>query len=123
MLSPVDIIATKRDGRSLSTAQIQQFVEGVVSRDFRDYQASALLMAIVLNGMGLEETISLTEAMMRSGRVVDLPEIDRPKVDKHSTGGVGDKDFTDTRAVGCIAGPVCAHDERARAWPYRRHAG
>ena len=88
---PQEIIAVKRDGGTLSRAQIQQFVEGVVSGDFRDYQASALLMAIVLNGMHADETADLTEAMMRSGRRVTLDEIQRPKVDKHSTGGVGDK--------------------------------
>ena len=101
MLNPVDIIAAKRDGCSLSKEQIRQFVDGVVSGEFRDYQASALLMAIVLNGMHPEETIALTEAMMHSGRVVELPEITRPKVDKHSTGGVGDK-------VSLILAPLAA---------------
>jgi len=88
---PQEIIAVKRDGGVLSRGQIEQFVAGVVSGEFRDYQASALLMAIVLKGMTHEETAWLTDAMMRSGRVVALPEIRRPKVDKHSTGGVGDK--------------------------------
>lgn len=88
---PQDIIRTKRDGEALSKAQIEQFVTGVVTGEFRDYQSSALLMAIVLNGMSAEETAWLTEAMMRSGRIVELSEITRPKVDKHSTGGVGDK--------------------------------
>lgn len=101
MLNPVDIIATKRDGDALSPEQIQRFVDGVVSGEFREYQASALLMAIVLNGMNLDETIALTAAMMRSGRVVELPEISRPKVDKHSTGGVGDK-------VSLILAPLAA---------------
>ena len=88
---PQEIIAHKRDGLALSQAQVEQFVSGVVSGDFKDYQSSALLMAILLNGMTPEETGWLTEAMMRSGRIVELPEITRPKVDKHSTGGVGDK--------------------------------
>ncbi len=88
---PQEIIAVKRDGGVLTRAQIQQFVDGVVSGAFRDYQASALLMAIVLNGMNPDEAADLTEAMMRSGRMVTLDEIERPKVDKHSTGGVGDK--------------------------------
>jgi pyrimidine-nucleoside phosphorylase len=90
-IMPQEIIAHKRDGLALSREEIQQFVSGVVSGEFKDYQASALLMAIVLKGMNPEETGWLTEAMMRSGRIVDLPEITRPKVDKHSTGGVGDK--------------------------------
>ncbi len=101
MLNPIDIIAAKRDGRRLTSEQIQHFVDGVVSGKFRDYQASALLMAIVLNGMELDETIALTESMMRSGRIVDLPEVSRPKVDKHSTGGVGDK-------VSLILAPLAA---------------
>ncbi len=101
MLNPVDIIAAKRDGRRLTPKQVRQFVDGVVSGDFRDYQASALLMAIVLNGMTKEETVALTEAMMCSGTVVELPEISRPKVDKHSTGGVGDK-------VSLILAPLAA---------------
>ena len=98
---PQEIIAIKRDGGCLSRAQIEQFVAGVVSGDFKDYQASALLMAIVLKGMTPEETAWLTDAMMRSGRIVELPEITRPKVDKHSTGGVGDK-------VSLILAPLAA---------------
>ena len=90
-LMPQEIIAHKRDGLGLSQAEVEQFVSGVVSGDFKDYQSSALLMAIMLNGMTSDETGWLTEAMMRSGRIVELPEITRPKVDKHSTGGVGDK--------------------------------
>ena len=88
---PQEIISHKRDGLALSQAEVEQFVSGVVSGDFKDYQSSALLMAILLKGMTLEETGWLTEAMMRSGRIVELPDITRPKVDKHSTGGVGDK--------------------------------
>ena len=90
-LMPQEIISHKRDGLALSQAEVEQFVSGVVSGDFKDYQSSALLMAILLKGMTLEETGWLTEAMMRSGRIVELPDITRPKVDKHSTGGVGDK--------------------------------
>lgn len=88
---PQEIIAKKRDGEALTQIDIEQFISGVVSGEFTDYQSSALLMAILLNGMSTEETAWLTEAMMRSGRVVELPELERPKVDKHSTGGVGDK--------------------------------
>ena len=90
-LIPQEIIAHNRDGLALSQAEVEKFVSGVVSGDFKDYQSSALLMAILLNGMTSDETGWLTEAMMRSGRIVELPEITRPKVDKHSTGGVGDK--------------------------------
>ncbi|MEM1222020.1 MAG: thymidine phosphorylase [Verrucomicrobiota bacterium] len=91
MLLPQEIIARKRDKAALAPEEIEAFVQGIVDGSFQDYQASALLMAIFLNGMSVEETACLTEAMMRSGRIIDLPEINRPKVDKHSTGGVGDK--------------------------------
>jgi pyrimidine-nucleoside phosphorylase len=88
---PQEIISRKRDGHALEREEVEAFVSGVVSGEFKDYQASALLMAILLRGMTPEETGWLTEAMMRSGRIVELPEVKRPKVDKHSTGGVGDK--------------------------------
>ena len=88
---PQDIIMKKRDGQSLSREQISFFIKGVVNGSFADYQSSALLMAIYLNGMDAQETSWLTEEMMRSGDIIHLDTITRPKVDKHSTGGVGDK--------------------------------
>ncbi|HON45121.1 MAG TPA: hypothetical protein PLR86_07250, partial [Planctomycetota bacterium] len=98
---PQDIIIKKRDNKTLTKEEIQYFVQGVVNGDFTDYQSSALLMAIYLNGMSPEETSWLTEAMMKSGDIIQLSEIDKPKVDKHSTGGVGDK-------VSLILGPLAA---------------
>ncbi len=87
----VDLIRQKRDGGALDRSAIDFFVSGVTDGTLPDYQASALLMAIVLRGMSGDETSALTDAMVRSGVRVDYPDIDGTPVDKHSTGGVGDK--------------------------------
>ena len=90
-MQPVDLIRRKRDGGALDRGQIESFIAGVTDGSFADYQASALLMAIVLRGMSVEETAWLTDAMVRSGVRVQYPGVDAIPVDKHSTGGVGDK--------------------------------
>ncbi|MEO0265805.1 MAG: thymidine phosphorylase [candidate division WOR-3 bacterium] len=87
----VDIIKKKRDGHPLSREEIDFFISYYTKGEIPDYQASALLMAIYFRGMDFEETTILTECMMKSGEVLDLSDIPGPKIDKHSTGGVGDK--------------------------------
>ena len=97
----VDLIMQKRDGGALDRDQIRFFVAGVTSGTWPEYQASVLLMAMLLRGMSPDETAWLTDAMVRSGVRVDLSDIAGMKVDKHSTGGVGDK-------TSLIVAPVAA---------------
>jgi pyrimidine-nucleoside phosphorylase len=87
----VDVIQRKRDGHELTRDEIAFFVEGYTRGEVPDYQASALAMAVFFKGMTSSETVALTESMMRTGEVLDLGDLPGPKVDKHSTGGVGDK--------------------------------
>jgi pyrimidine-nucleoside phosphorylase len=86
-----EIISKKRDKKKLTSEEIEYFVLGYTKKTVPDYQMSALLMAIFLNGMDASETFNLTQSMMRSGKIVDLTLLPGTKVDKHSTGGVGDK--------------------------------
>ncbi len=89
--SIVEIIAAKRDGTELSNDEIQRMVVGLLEGRVADYQMTSFLMAVFFRGMTDAETVALTEAMLHSGRVLDLSLIPGAKVDKHSTGGVGDK--------------------------------
>ncbi len=87
----VDIIIKKRDHEELTAEEIQFFIQGITSGEIRDYQASAWAMAVLLNGMSERETTDLTLAMANSGETLDLSSVVEIAVDKHSTGGVGDK--------------------------------
>ncbi len=100
-MNTVDVITKKRDGDSLSDDEIKYMVMGYTNDEIPDYQMAAFLMAVYFRGMDKKETISLTKAMKESGDEVDLSGIKGIKVDKHSTGGVGDK-------TTLIAGPVAA---------------
>ena len=96
-----DIIHKKREGGQLSAQELHFFIQGCTRGEIPDYQTSALLMAIFFQGMSREETADLTLEMARSGDQVDLSPIPGVKVDKHSTGGVGDK-------TSLILGPIAA---------------
>lgn len=97
----IEIITKKRDGGKLTSEEIQYFVDGYTNGQIPDYQAAALLMAIFFQKMDEEETFKLTECMRDSGDVIDLSPISGIKVDKHSTGGVGDK-------ITLVSGPLAA---------------
>ncbi|MCI2062759.1 MAG: thymidine phosphorylase [Eubacteriaceae bacterium] len=109
-----EIIQKKRDGGRLSAGEIDYFISGIVAGSIPDYQASALLMAIYFQKMDYEETLQLTKAMRDSGDIADLSEIPGIKVDKHSTGGVGDKTTMIIAPMAAAAGiPVAKMSGRA----------
>ncbi|NOZ33611.1 MAG: thymidine phosphorylase, partial [Alphaproteobacteria bacterium] len=87
---PQEIIARKRDGKTLTTKEITRFIEGLISGEVRPEQASAFAMAVFFRHMDLDERVALTKAMRDSGDVLDWSGMNGPVVDKHSTGGVGD---------------------------------
>jgi len=87
----VELIERKKRGEELAADDLNWIVRGYVARDIPDYQVAAWLMAVCLRGMSDEETLALTRAMVESGKTLDWSDLPRPPVDKHSTGGVGDK--------------------------------
>jgi pyrimidine-nucleoside phosphorylase len=87
----IDVIRKKRDGGELSRLEMEALVGGYTRGDIPDYQVSAWLMAVFLKGLTRSETAALTDSMLRSGQVLDFSDLSAPKIDKHSTGGVGDK--------------------------------
>jgi pyrimidine-nucleoside phosphorylase len=102
----VDLIHRKRDGEELSPEEIKYFVDGYTRGEIPDYQVSAFLMAVFFKGMSDHEVSALTESMMRSGSVLDFSDIDGVKVDKHSTGGVGDKTSLISAPIAAAAGAI-----------------
>ena len=102
----VDLIQRKRDGEELAPEEIDYLVEGYASSEIPDYQMSAFLMAVFFSGMTDREVSRLTECMLRSGETVDLSAVPGIKVDKHSTGGVGDKTSLIVAPLAAAAGVV-----------------
>jgi pyrimidine-nucleoside phosphorylase len=102
----VDLIHRKRDGEELTPEEIAALVDGYTRNEIPDYQMSAFLMAVFYSGMTDREVSSLTESMMRSGEIVDLSSIPGMKVDKHSTGGVGDKTSLISAPLAAAAGVI-----------------
>ena len=113
----VDVLKRKRDGAELYREEIAFLVKGFTAGEIPDYQVSAFLMAVCLQGMTAEETVALTETMLRSGAILDFSDVSGPKIDKHSTGGVGDKTSLIIAPLAASAGSDRPDDQRPGARP------
>src|SRR5690606_32879521 len=105
-MNVVELICKKRIGETLSKDEIKFLISSYTDNKIPDYQFSAFLMAVYLQGMSKAETAALTEVMLYSGRVIDLSSIKGVKIDKHSTGGVGDKTSLILAPVAAAAGVI-----------------
>lgn len=118
----LEIIEKKRDKKELTKEEIQFFITEYTNGNIADYQASALIMAIFLNGMTKQETTYLTMAMANSGEILDLSKIQEIIVDKHSTGGVGDKVSLILLPLVASVRGTCCKNVRKRTWIYWWHS-
>ena len=123
MALPQEIIRKKRDGGALSAGEIAEFIEGLASGRISEGQVAAFAMAVFFNGMSREETVALTRAMTGSGSRLTWRDLDGPVLDKHSTGGIGDKVSPGAGAGGGGVRRLCADDLGPWSGPYRRHPG
>jgi thymidine phosphorylase len=117
-----ELIRKKRDGKSLNEREIKSFISGVTGGKWADYQISALLMAMFINGLSLDEQNALTREMLDSGERLEFSDIDAPIADKHSTGGVGDKTSLIIAPLVAACGVAGSDDFRSRSRAHGRNA-